>query len=120
MPADRIVLAGFSQGGAIALHTALRHSTALAGLMALSTYLPLPEHFEAEVANNANAQAKALPILMAHGSFDPVVPMAMGAHSRDLLTSAGYTVEWHDYPMAHAVCGEEIADIRQWLLAVYG
>jgi phospholipase/carboxylesterase len=118
--ADRIVLAGFSQGGAIAMHTALRHTTALAGLMALSTYLPLPEHFEAEVASNANAQAKALPILMAHGSFDPVVPMAMGAHSRDLLASAGYTVEWHDYPMAHAVCGEEIADIRQWLLTVYG
>ena len=120
VPAERIVLAGFSQGGAIAMHTALRHSTALAGLMALSTYLPLSEHFEAEVASNAEAQARSLPILMAHGSFDPVVPMALGAHSRDLLTSIGYAVEWRDYPMAHAVCGEEIADIRQWLLTVYG
>jgi phospholipase/carboxylesterase len=117
--ADRIVLAGFSQGGAIALHTALRYRTSLAGLMALSTYLPLSSHFEAEVTGDPAAQSKDLPIFMAHGSFDPVLPMALGAHTRDLLTEAGYTVEWRDYPMAHAVCAEEIDDISRWLAAAY-
>ena len=119
VPASHIVLAGFSQGGAIAAHTALRYPTALAGLMALSTYVPLSAHFEKEVADNPDAQRKTLPIFMAHGSFDPVVPMALGAHSRDLLVETGYIVDWHDYPMAHAVCAEEIADIRRWLIAAY-
>jgi len=119
MPAEKIVLAGFSQGGAIALHTALRYPRRLAGVMALSTYLPLPESFDREVVTAADAQPRELPIFMAHGSFDPMLPMALGAHSRDLLRSAGFEVEWHDYPMAHAVCAEEVADIRDWLLAVF-
>ncbi len=119
IPYERIVLAGFSQGGAIATHAALRFEHRLAGLMALSTYLPLPGAFAAEVAANPSAQSKDLPIFMAHGSMDPMLPMALGEGSRDLLQESGYTVEWHDYPMAHAVCLEEVQDIRSWLLAVY-
>lgn len=116
---ERILLAGFSQGGAIAAHTALRFGRPLAGLMALSTYIPLQESLDDEVFANAEAQTRDLPIFMAHGSFDPVLPMTLGAHSRDLLEAAGYRVEWHDYPMAHAVCAEEIRDIRNWILSVY-
>lgn len=116
---DRILLAGFSQGGAIASHTAFRFPHRLAGLMALSTYLPLHRTFEEEVASSVDEEFRKLPIFMAHGSFDPVLPMQLGAHSRDLLESAGFKVEWHDYPMAHAVCGEEIADIRDWILATF-
>ena len=116
---EKIVLAGFSQGGAIALHTALRHPQRLAGLMALSTYLPLQDCFDNEIANNTSAQSKQLPIFMAHGSFDPMLPMTLGQHSQQILENAGYDVEWHDYPMAHAVCAEEITDIRNWLLAVF-
>ena len=113
---ERIILAGFSQGGAIASHTALRFEHRLAGLMALSTYLPLVETLEEEVINNPQSQDRGLPIFMAHGSFDPMLPMAMGSGSRDVLEKIGYSVEWHDYPMAHAVCLEEIQDIRSWLL----
>lgn len=120
MAAEKIVAAGFSQGGAVALHSALRYPQRLAGLMALSTYLPLPGTFQAEVVENDTAANKHLPIFMAHGSFDPVLPMHLGTDSRDLLQNAGFEVEWHDYPMAHAVCPEEIAHIRNWLLAVYG
>ena len=109
--ASKIVVAGFSQGGAIAIHAALRSKQALAGLMALSTYLPL--------ASELGDEAVKLPIFMAHGTFDPVLPMALGRESADLLLSKGFDVEWHDYPMAHAVCAEEIEDIRRWLLAVY-
>ena len=116
---ERIVVAGFSQGGAIALHAALRYPQRLAGLMALSTYLPLPQTLQTEVIDTADAGNIELPVFMAHGSFDPVVPMAWGRASADLLVDAGYGVEWHAYPMAHAVCPEEIADIRAWLLAVY-
>ena len=116
--ANRIVVAGFSQGGAIALHAALRQRARLAGLMALSTYLPLPEYFEDEVLNDPAVGHRDLPIFMAHGSFDPMLPMQLGRHSAELLASAGFEVEWHDYPMAHAVCAEEIEDIRRWLLAV--
>ena len=119
VPHEKIVLAGFSQGGAIALHTALRFPQRLAGLMALSTYLPLSGSFDEEVAGNDEAQSNELPIFMAHGSFDPMLPMALGRHSHEVLEKAGYKVEWHDYPMAHAVCPEEIADIRNWLLSVY-
>ena len=117
---ENIVLAGFSQGGAIASHTALRFEHRIAGLMALSTYLPLTESLDKEVINNPAAQDKTLPIFMAHGSFDPVLPMAMGAGSRDLLRQIGFEVEWHDYPMAHAVCLEEIQAIREWLIKVLG
>ena len=117
---EHIVLAGFSQGGAIVAHTALRFEHRLAGLMALSTYLPLPNTLADEVINNPRAQSKQLPVFMAHGSLDPMLPMALGEGSRELLQQSGYTVQWHDYPMAHAVCLEEIQDIRRWLLSVYG
>jgi len=117
--ARRIVVAGFSQGGAIALYSALRFPERLAGLMALSTYLPLHGYFAAEVVDNAATGNKDLPIFMAHGSFDPVLPMHLGRASADLLIKYGFDVEWHDYPMAHAVCGEEIEAIRHWLVGVY-
>ena len=110
----KIVLAGFSQGGAIAINAALHAKRRLAGLMALSTYIPLP----AEVS--ASAGYRDLPVFMAHGSFDPMLPMQWGRASADTLTEAGFAVEWHDYPMAHAVCPEEIMDIRTWLLSVFG
>ncbi len=109
--AQRVVLAGFSQGGAIALQTGLRHDERLAGIMALSTYLPLAESLPGEAAP-AN---KATPIFMAHGTFDPVVPYAMGAGSLTYLSALGYRTEWHEYPMQHSVCPEEIHDIGAWL-----
>ena len=118
--AGRIVVAGFSQGGAIALHSALRYPEKLAGLMALSTYLPLSESFDAEVLSNDEAVNGDIPIFMAHGSFDPVLPMQLGSDSARRLGESGFTVEWHDYPMAHAVCAEEIVHIRDWLLRVFG
>jgi phospholipase/carboxylesterase len=106
-----IVLAGFSQGGAIALQTGLRHAERLAGLLALSTYLPLPDTLKQE-ASEAN---RDLPIFMAHGTQDPLIPLSWASRSRDSLTSLGYAVEWHEYPMPHSVCAEEIADIAHWL-----
>jgi phospholipase/carboxylesterase len=112
--AHRIVLSGFSQGGAMALFTGLREPERLAGVLALSSYLPLSPTLAAE-AHPANA---AVPILMAHGTFDPVVPMPLGEGSRDLLRSRGYEVDWRTYPMPHTVCAEEAADIRAWLLRV--
>jgi phospholipase/carboxylesterase len=108
---DRIVLAGFSQGGAIALQTGLRHPRKLAGVMALSTYLPLADSLPKEAAT-AN---RATPIFMAHGIYDPVVPIVMGAGSMTLLTGLGYSIEWRQYPMPHSVCPEEIDDIGAWL-----
>lgn len=111
IPASHVILAGFSQGGAIALQTGLRHERPLAGIMALSTYLPLADSFAGEAAP-AN---RATPIFMAHGTFDPVVPYAMGAGSMTFLTGLGYRMEWHDYPMQHSVCIEEIRDIGNWL-----
>ncbi|MCZ7563645.1 MAG: alpha/beta hydrolase [Burkholderiales bacterium] len=112
--AGRIVLAGFSQGGAIALQTALRHPERLAGIMALSTYVPIADSLTAE----AHAANRATPIFMAHGVHDPIVPVALGRRSRDLLASLGYAVEWREYPMPHAVCAEEIVDIGAWLRSV--
>jgi len=109
--AERILLAGFSQGGAIALATALRHRQPLAGAIALSTYLPLQAHSAAE-RSAANA---GLPVFMGHGSLDPIVPMALGVRSRDVLTALGHAVDWHSYLMAHQVCAEEIADLRAWI-----
>ena len=112
--AEKIVIAGFSMGGAIAINTALHTKESLAGLMALSTYLPLPS----EVADSAGE--RALPVFMAHGTFDPMLPMQWGQASAEKLKETGFTVEWHDYPMAHAVSPEEIRDIRAWLLKTYG
>ncbi len=109
--APRIVLAGFSQGGAIALQTGLRHAERLAGIMALSTYLPLAS----SVAKEASAANRDVPIFMAHGVYDDLIPLARAAASRDALLAAGYRVEWHEYRMQHAVCAEEIADIARWL-----
>ena len=117
--ANRIVIAGFSQGGAIAMHTAMRFPDRLAGLMALSTWMPLASMIDHEVVKNPESQPRELPVLMVHGSFDPILPIAAGQHARGVLQQAGFTVQWHEYPMAHAVCAEEIAEIRSWLVNVY-
>jgi phospholipase/carboxylesterase len=114
VPRARIVLAGFSQGGAITLHTGLRQPQPLAGLIALSCYLPLAGSFAQEAAPGS----KAVPVFMAHGTQDPVVPLARGAASRDALKAAGYAVEWHDYPMPHSVSAEEIRDIAAFMQRV--
>ena len=113
IPAHQIVIAGFSQGGAIALHTGLRYPSTLAGILALSTYLPLPERLlgEAHAGNSGTA------IMMAHGTVDPLIPVHQGRQSCDMLIAAGYPVAWHEYRMEHAVCLEEIGDIGAWLLA---
>jgi phospholipase/carboxylesterase len=112
--AKRLVLAGFSQGGAIALQTGLRHPERVAGVMALSTYLPIAHTFAAE-ASAANLDT---PVFMAHGSYDPVIPLARAEQSRALLQSLGYAVEWREYPMPHSVCPEEVGDIGAWLSKV--
>ena len=106
-----IVIAGFSQGGAIALQTGLRYPQRLAGIMALSTYLPLGE----TLADEASAPNRDIPIFYAHGAHDPVIPLAMATASRAKLSALGYAVEWHEYPMQHAVCLEEIQAIGAWL-----
>lgn len=111
VPARNIYLAGFSQGGAVVLHTGLRHKETLGGMLALSTYLPLKQTLAADAA----AVAKSVPIFMAHGQFDPVVPFAFGRASADVLLEQGYALEWHSYAMPHSVCPEEISDIEQWL-----
>jgi phospholipase/carboxylesterase len=113
IPAARILIAGFSQGGVIALQTGLRYSQRLAGILVLSAGLSLRDTLPAEAAP-AN---RDVPILICHGSQDPVVPMAFGVSSRDLLQTLGYPVEWRSYPMAHQVCPQEIADIAAWLQA---
>lgn len=112
MPARRIVLMGFSQGCAMTLMTALRYPERLGGAVGLSGYLPLAETTAAE-RHPANAD---LPIFLAHGRQDPIVPHARGAASRDALRALGHDVQWHDYPMPHSVCAEEIADLNAWLL----
>jgi phospholipase/carboxylesterase len=109
--AGAIVLAGFSQGGAMALQTGLRHPERLAGILALSAYLPLPD----TLAQDASTANRDLPIFMAHGTQDPVIPLSWAKRSRDFLLRLGYAVEWHEYLMPHSVCAEEIADIGHWL-----
>jgi phospholipase/carboxylesterase len=116
---DRIVVAGFSQGGVIGLHYALRSTSRLAGLMALSTYMPLPRTIATEVAGNPACQDRSLPVFVAHGSLDTMVPFAAGLEAAATLRELGYTVTWHEYPMGHGVCPQEIADIRDWLLHLY-
>ena len=114
VPAGRIVLAGFSQGCAMALLTGLRHPERLAGIAGLSGYLPLALQTTSE-RHEANA---GTPVFLAHGRQDPVVPLTAGQAARDALRALGHPVEWHDYAMPHAVCGEEIADLNRWLLEV--
>ena len=116
---EKIVLAGFSQGGAIVLHNALRTPLKLAGLLALSTYLPLADTIEAEVVAKPGAGDTSLPFFMAHGTFDPMIQYEGGRGSADVLEKIGYTIEWHEYPMAHAVCPQEIVDISTWLQSIY-
>jgi phospholipase/carboxylesterase len=111
-----IVLAGFSQGGAIALHTGLRYPQALGGILALSTYLPL----SGTLADEAAPANRTVPVLLAHGTADPVIPLALAKHTRELLVAQGYPVDWHTYPMQHSVCPAEVLDIRNWLLARLG
>ncbi|MEM6672568.1 MAG: carboxylesterase [Planctomycetota bacterium] len=114
IPAKRIVLAGFSQGGAIALHEGVRFPERLAGVLALSTYLACDCNIEEERVE-ANAD---VPILQCHGSHDPMVQLGMGEAARDRLVGLGYAVEWKTYPMAHQVCAEEISDVGAWLRGV--
>lgn len=111
IPARNILLAGFSQGGAVILNAMTRYGETLAGAIALSTYLPLPEKLKAE-AHAANA---GTPIFMAHGSADPVVPLSLGRQSAEVLTAAGYPLTWREYRMQHSVCAEEVADIAAFV-----
>ncbi|MGQ0428846.1 MAG: alpha/beta hydrolase [Gammaproteobacteria bacterium] len=113
---QRILLAGFSQGGAIALHAGLRHAEPLAGIIGLSAYLPL----QAALAGELAAANRATPILMCHGLYDPVLPHALGVMARDWLREQGYVVEWREYPMQHQVCMPEIEEIGRWLRARLG
>jgi len=112
IPSENILLAGFSQGGVVILYTGLRYPEQLAGLMALSTYLALPD----KLASEANPANSTTPVFMAHGTMDPVIPIQQGKNSADQLKQAGYAVEWHEYPMQHAVSLEEIEDISRWLV----
>jgi len=114
IPSSRIVLAGFSQGGVITLQAGLRQPKRLAGLMALSAYLPMSPMVEVE----RNAASNSVPIFMGHGSADDIVPLALAKMSRDTLIKLGYEVEWHQYQMPHSVCPEELADIGTWLKRV--
>lgn len=111
---NRIVLAGFSQGGAMALYSGVRLSQPLAGIMGLSCYLLQAEQLMAE----RQPATLTSPVFIAHGDFDPILPPAMGEHARDHLSAAGYAVEWHRYPMPHSVAPQEIADIGRWLAKV--
>jgi phospholipase/carboxylesterase len=114
IPANRIVLSGFSQGCAMTLMVGLRHEERLAGLAGLSGYLPLADKTEAELSP-AN---RDVPIFLVHGRQDPVIPLARAVASRDALLALGYDIEWHDYPMPHSVCLEEVAHLNRWLLDV--
>ncbi|MBI1174967.1 MAG: alpha/beta hydrolase fold domain-containing protein [Sideroxydans sp.] len=109
--AQHIYLAGFSQGGAIALHAGLRHAERLGGVIALSTYLPLSH----TLAQEAHAANRELAIFMAHGDSDPIVPYALGKSSAQKLQDLGYQLSWHEYGMPHSVCAEEIDDLAHWL-----
>ena len=114
IPAEKIVLAGFSQGGAMALHTGLRYPETLAGIMVLSAYLLLPDR----LGQDASEANRKTPIFQAHGLHDPMVQLEYGQRTRAHLEDQGYDVEWHDYPMPHSVCPEEIHEIGRWLTRV--
>ena len=111
VPAARTVLIGFSQGGAIALAAGLRREAGLAGVVALSGYLPL----QALTASESTSAGRATPVFMGHGSQDPIVPLILGERSRNALQALGVPVSWHSYPMAHSVCAEEVRDLGDWL-----
>jgi len=115
VPTARIVLAGFSQGGSVAIYTGLQHRDKLAGIMALSTWLPADEGMDVKVSSG-NA---ATPIFYAHGTQDPVVPILLGEQTRNWLTAQGCAVTWHSYPMPHSVSMEEIQHVRAWLISVF-
>jgi phospholipase/carboxylesterase len=108
---ENVILAGFSQGGAIVLAGGIRHKTRLGGVAALSTYLPMAEKTDAE----ASAANRSMPIFMAHGMLDPTIPHALGEMSREYLKQRNYNVDWHPYQMAHQVCADEIGDLRRWI-----
>ncbi len=114
IPASRIVLGGFSQGCAMTLQAGLRHPEKLAGLMCLSGYLPLAD----KVAAERSAANQDTPIFMVHGTMDPVIPISRATASRDVLAKLGYKVEWHDYPMQHSACAEEVQHVSAWLKKV--
>jgi phospholipase/carboxylesterase len=114
LAADRIVLAGFSQGGAVVLHTGLHFRKRLAGILAMSMHLPTLGD-RAAALSPANRE---VPIMIAHGQMDPVIPLAKAIETRQELTRLGYAVSWHEYPIEHSVCPDEVADIRAWLMAV--
>jgi len=107
----RLVLAGFSQGGAMALHVALRYPERLAGILALSCFLPLAS----TLATEASAANRDVPIFWAHGLHDPMIPLALAEQGREQVAALGYRIEWHQYAMPHSVCAEEIADVARWL-----
>ena len=114
IPAERIILAGFSQGCAMTLQTGLRHDEKLAGLLCLSGYVPLAD----KISNERSEASLKTPIFLVHGSHDGVIPVARAHQSRDLLKALGYQVEWHEYPMQHSLCLEEVNDISAWLKKV--
>ncbi len=116
VPASRVILIGFSQGGAIALANGLRREAGLAGIAALSTYLPLA----AQTTNEITAAGRATPVFMAHGAQDPVVSQTLGQRSRVAMEALGVNVQWHSYPMQHSVCAEEVSDLGDWLSVRFG
>lgn len=118
--AEQIVIAGFSQGGAIALITGLQYNKKLAGIMALSTYLPLAKDFQNELSTEGNKENQSTSIFMAHGDSDPVIPVSYGEDSYKILRQMKYPASWHQYNMQHAVCEKEIQDISRWICKVFG
>jgi phospholipase/carboxylesterase len=116
IPASRIILAGFSQGCAMTIQTGLRHPETLAGMLCLSGYAPLADKLAAE----RSEASLATPVFMAHGRQDNVVPFLRAQQSRDALQALGYEIEWHEYPMQHSLCLEEVQDIAAWLKKVLG
>lgn len=115
VPSSRIILAGFSQGGAMALQVGLRFSETLCGILVLSAYLPLADSLPKE----ASAVNRNIPIMMAHGSFDSMIPIMYAEYSKNYLVHMGYQVDWHTYPMGHELCLSEIHDISQWISNVF-
>ena len=118
IPQNKIIIAGFSQGGAIAIYTALTLASELGGLIALSTYMPLEKKFTDLAKNSNKLQSSKLPIFFAHGSYDPVIPLSYGEKTKSFIEQFGYTVDWNEYPIEHSVSQREIKDIGQWISRV--